>query len=90
MLVTGGVFAGSFSVRTEIRRFGLGCSNFVADTFLNNPSWFVSGVQNNPFGVVELGVVRVILQVDRPGSATRARLKRNEETVQTTLQRPRN
>jgi len=90
VLVGGGAFAGSFSVRTEMRRFGLGCSNFIADTFLNNPSWFVSGVQNNPFGVVELGVVRIVFQVDRPGNTTRGGLNRNEETVQVTMQRPRN
>jgi hypothetical protein len=90
VLVNGGAFAGSYSIRTEMRRFGLGCSNFIADTFMNNPSWFVSGVQNNIFGVVELGVVRVTFQVDRPGNTTRGRMNRNEETVQTTMQRPRN
>jgi hypothetical protein len=88
--VGAGSFAGTYTIQTRMDRFGLGGSNFFAETFINHPSWFVAGTQINPFGVVELGVVRITFQVDRPGNINRGLLRDNEEAVQVTMLRPRN
>ncbi|MHC4599162.1 MAG: PulJ/GspJ family protein [Planctomycetota bacterium] len=88
--VGGGPFAGGLVRPLEMRRFGLGLSDFDASTFINNPSWTAGGPPVNPTGVAEPGIVRITLQVDRPGNPTRGNLMDREETVQTTALRPRN
>jgi hypothetical protein len=90
--VVGGGFAtgGAVQIQTEVRRFGVGLSDFEVSTFINNPSWMVGPNVTNPLGVGETGVVRITLQVDRPSNPTRGAGMDREETVQTTTLRPRN
>jgi hypothetical protein len=93
VLVQGGAFAtgGYLTLNLEMLLFGVGVTDCDVSTFINNPSWFVGAAQTNPAGVVEPGIVRIALQVDRPGSGgnTPGFLGR-EETVQTTMLRPQN
>lgn len=90
--VTGSPFAANGAqIQTEMQRFGLGISGFSVSTFVNNPSWFDgTGALVNPLGVVELGAVRVTVQIDRPGIAKKGAGMDNEETVKSTMFRPRN
>jgi hypothetical protein len=88
--VTGSGFAGTQTLSLEIKRFGLGLSDMDVSTYLNNASWFNAGTQVNPTGVVEPGVVRISVQVDRPAGTTRGNTFGREETVQMITMRPRN
>jgi prepilin-type N-terminal cleavage/methylation domain-containing protein len=87
--VTGGAFPGTHTIPLRMKRFALGLSDFDASTFINNPSWN-PGAPVNPTGVMEPGIVRITLQVDRPGQSRRGNVMDHEETVQTTALRPRN
>ncbi|GEM_PF-3206399 len=91
VVVGGSAFAGTHQVRTAMRKFGLGVSDFEASTFLNNPSWYAGGTRVNPEGVIEPGAVRITFQVDRPSNPSRRQTGLGfEETVQTVLLCPRN
>jgi prepilin-type N-terminal cleavage/methylation domain-containing protein len=90
--VTGGPYptGGAIQIPLSMKRCAPGITDFDASTVINNPSWMNAGVQQNPTGVLEPGVVRVTFQVDKPPVAGRTTTHPPIETVQSTLLRPRN